>query len=152
MSVANTVVSPTAVIVSNPNGSSRTFFQGLFDTYARLSSFPVAFLIFVLASLSLVAHFNHQVGPFEFISQELEKFIENDDASSTLVSIAKILLSGSNFFINNSPKSYLYLYVLVIYLVYKDKDITLVLILLSGYVFVSSAAKYVQTALSLIHI
>ncbi|QMU95557.1 MAG: hypothetical protein 4 [Bactrocera dorsalis negev-like virus isolate Bc] len=137
--------------VNSANGSNTTLvtsvksepsiFENIFSAYGNLTNKPIALILFIVATLSLIAESNTQNGPFELIIEALKAYI-NEDHAAPLKSIVTLIIGLLNFLVLHKPTIFLILLIIVIPVTYPNvSPITLGLLLL--YVIVTKSSTMV---------
>ncbi|UOI84720.1 structural protein 2 [Ceratitis capitata negev-like virus 2] len=150
MSFVNANNIPTAALVVSPP-QRPGFFDSVFLAYGKLTSKPVALIVFIIATLSLIAESNTQRGPLELIVDALIKYI-NSDHPQPLKSLVTLVIGLLNFVIANKPTIFLILLVIVIPLAYDDTSPFVFGLLLLYVIVTKTSALWIFLVIQLVFI
>ncbi|UPT53719.1 MAG: hypothetical protein 4 [Bactrocera dorsalis negev-like virus isolate Bk] len=121
--------------------SEPSIFENIFSAYGNLTNKPIALILFIVGTLSLIAESNTQNGPFELIIEALKAYI-SEDHPAPLKSIVTLIIGLLNFLVLHKPTIFLILLIIVIPVTYPNvSPITLGLLLL--YVIVTKSSTLV---------
>nr|WQM60668.1 MAG: ORF4 protein [Riboviria sp.] len=139
------MVETTATVLIPNNIPEQTgILYAISNAYSKLTSNPTALILFLISTLSIIAEYNKQEGPFEIMSAVLKHYVDNKTHPAFLISIASLLLGIVNLVIKFKNPIFLTMLILTIPLSYPTRNTNVTFILLLLFCLLSSNSTVVS--------